>query len=77
MKSNFFLLVFVIVFLVQGYLGQETCDEKCSEECTCPERKVCTDTEIDCGPSSETPVGHCDPDRICVASNCQCTFNEI
>ena len=77
MKSIIFLLAFVAIVFVQGSFGQETCDEKCSEECTCPERKVCTETEKDCGPSSKAPEGHCDPDRVCVASNCNCKHNNI
>jgi len=72
MKSILFLISLTIL-IGQGVVGeQDTCNETCEEECTCPARRTCTETEIDCGPSSETPTGHCDSDRICVASNCQC-----
>ena len=78
MKSSLVLLSFAVILSIQAALGEETlhpqCDVKCSDECTCPERIVCTETEIDCGPSSATPKGHCDPDRVCVASNCHCRF---
>lgn len=72
MKLNLFILSIAAVLVAQGVIATETCDETCTEECTCPERKTCSETEIDCGPSAETPEGHCDPDRVCVASNCQC-----
>ena len=72
MKLKLFILSIVAALVAQCAIADETCDETCTEECTCPERKTCSETEIDCGPSAETPEGHCDPDRICVASNCQC-----
>ena len=77
MKLKFFILSIATVLVAQSVVSQDTCNEKCTEECTCPERKTCGETEIDCGPSAETPEGHCDPDRICVASNCQCKVVDI
>ena len=74
MKTSLVVLSCVAILSIQGALGAGMCEETCSNECICPERKVCTDTETDCGPSSATPKGHCDPDRVCVASNCQCRF---
>ena len=72
------ILSFAIVGAIHGgeVVPQTSsyCKETCVEECTCPERVTCTATEKDCGPSQVVPEGHCDPDRICVAENCQCKY---
>ena len=53
--------------------GEEpTCQNRCLTSCreTCPEKKICTENEIDCG---EGPAhAFCEPDRVCVATNCEC-----
>ena len=71
------MLSFAVLGAIHGGEVPQTssyCRETCTEECTCPERVTCTTTEKDCGPSQEVPEGHCDPDRICVAENCQCKY---
>ena len=71
------ILYFTLLGAIHGGEVPETssyCKETCIEECTCPERVTCTTTEKDCGPSQEVSEGHCDPDRICVAKNCQCKY---
>ena len=73
------LLILSVTILGASHGGEvpqtsSYCKETCIEECTCPERVTCTATEKDCGPSQEVPEGHCDPDRICVAENCQCKY---
>ena len=59
--------------------------QRCINECTddyctfCPTPPdphapiVCTDNQIDCGPSPKPhPNVLCPNDRICVATNCEC-----
>ena len=57
---------------------QEQCETECIDEChrECPIKKVCTEDQIDCGagPPHPSPLSFCEPDRICVANNCQCRF---
>ena len=54
--------------------GEETCQTKCVAGCgeQCPEKKVCTKDEIDCGPKAKSPTDFCESDRVCLTSNCQC-----
>ena len=66
------------LFMVHGITGQEQdCEEICTEECKCTDRKTCNENQIDCGESSKPPTGHCDPDRICVAANCLCKYSWV
>ena len=53
--------------------GENTCETICFAGCGgCLGVKNCTETEIDCGPKAKTPTDPCEPERFCVASNCQC-----
>ena len=70
-----FLLVICMANAVIGKT-QEQCETECIEECheECPEKKVCTEDQLDCGegPPHPSPLSFCEPDRICVANTCQC-----
>ena len=50
----------------------QKCETECTSECGVCEKKVCTETQVDCGPKEKRPTDLCEPDRKCVASNCQC-----
>ena len=54
--------------------AEETCDESCATKCEeeCPEKRICTNDEIDCGQGLPIPPEFCDPVRICVSNKCQC-----
>ena len=68
-------VLYLGIFMVTGIIGQEqTCVDQCSDKCTCPDKKTCTENEVDCGPAPADPQSFCDPDRICVANNCECKF---
>ena len=70
------LLVFVVfVGTLTAQECEETCATKCDEEC--PESRICTNDEIDCGPGLPTPPDFCDPVRVCVSNKCQCMKLEI
>ena len=66
----------ITAIIVNGEWHNDSCVEKCTEECEakCPEVKSCNEEEIDCGPSARPENPFCDADRICVASNCNCKF---
>ena len=64
----------ITAIIVNGEWHNDSCVEKCTEECEakCPEVKSCNEEEIDCGPGARPENPFCDADRICVASNCNC-----
>ena len=70
------LLVFVVFV---GTLSAQECEETCATKCVeeCPESRICTNDEIDCGPGLPTPPDFCDPVRVCVSNKCQCMKLEI
>ena len=53
---------------------EQTCETRCISDCeaSCPDAKVCSDNEVDCGEGPPHPSGFCDADRVCVAKNCEC-----
>jgi len=65
------LLVFVVFV---GTLTAQECEETCATKCLeeCPESRICTADEIDCGQGLPIPPDFCDPVRICVSNKCQC-----
>ena len=53
---------------------EQTCETRCISDCeaSCPDAKVCSENEVDCGEGPPHPSGFCDADRVCVAKNCEC-----
>lgn len=68
------LLVFVVFV---GTLTAQECEETCATKCLeeCPESRICTADEIDCGQGLPIPPDFCDPVRICVSNKCQCKIH--
>ena len=56
-----------------------TCETRCISDCeaSCPDAKVCSDNEVDCGEGPPHPSGFCEADRACVAKNCECKYTFI
>ena len=67
-------VILITAIIVNGEWHNDSCVEKCTEECEakCPKVKSCNEEEIDCGPGARPENPFCDADRICVASNCNC-----
>ena len=69
-----FLCLVLAMACVSTFAEEQTCHTRCVSDCNaqCPDAKVCSGTEIDCGEGPPHPSGFCDADRICVAENCLC-----
>ena len=80
MRIHFVAALFVLSVGHENLVvGSETCVEKCTEECEaiCPEKKICSKDEIDCGPGSPPENPFCEVDRVCVAKNCNCKWAQL
>ena len=74
--SIYTLLIILVAGRMNTVQGNESCVEKCTDECkaTCPEQIVCSEDEIDCGDGEPPENPFCETDRMCVASNCNCKY---
>ena len=74
MRPTICISILGLLLLAGMTRGEQTCQTRCeAETCpVCPEKKVCLETEIDCGPKPQSALDHCEADRVCVASSCQC-----
>ena len=70
-----FYIVFLVLVAYIGTVPAQVCEETCTTKCveTCPEKRICTKDEIDCGQGLPIPPEYCDPVRVCVSNKCQCT----
>ena len=77
MHLVFYLPILTIIITCGTTNGvEQTCETRCISDCeaSCPDAKVCSDNEVDCGEGPPHPSGFCDADRVCVAKNCECRF---
>ena len=53
---------------------EQSCHTRCVSDCnaSCPDPKVCSENEVDCGEGPPHPSGFCEADRVCVAKDCLC-----
>merc|ERR1712051_678393 len=75
MKLVFYLPILTIIITCGTTNGvEQTCETRCISdyEASCPDAKVCSDNEVDCGEGPPHPSGFCEADRACVAKNCEC-----
>ena len=78
MKLVFYLPILTIIITCGTTNGvEQTCETRCISDCeaSCPDAKVCSDNEVDCGEGPPHPSGFCEADRNCVAKNCECKYN--
>ena len=66
-------LAFAITY-GSSFAAEQTCHTRCVSDCnaSCPDPKVCSATETDCGEGPPHPSGFCKADRVCAAENCLC-----
>ena len=77
MQSVIYSFVLILLITCGTNIAEEqTCQDRCVNDCkaTCPDKKVCTENEIDCGEGPPNPLGHCEADRVCVAKHCECKY---